>query len=44
MQTVDNLFDLQNYKHKNTKTQENRGEKKTKKEKTRNLTKTKLLK
>lgn len=42
MQTVDNLFDLQNYKHKNTKTQENRGEKKTKK--TRNLTKTKLLK
>ena len=27
MQTVDNLFDLQNYKHKNTKTQENRGEK-----------------
>ena len=43
MQTVDNLFDLQNYKHKNTKTQENRGEKKNKK-KTRNLTKTKLLK
>lgn len=42
MQTVDNLFDLQNYKHKNTKTQENRGEKKQKK--TRNLTKTKLLK
>lgn len=33
MQTVDNLFDLQNYKHKNTKTQENRGEKKQKKEK-----------
>lgn len=33
MQTVDNLFDLQNYKHKNTKTQENRGEKKTKKKK-----------
>lgn len=43
MQTVDNLFDLQNYKHKNTKTQENRGEKK-KQKKTRNLTKTKLLK
>ena len=42
MQTVDNLFDLQNYKHKNTKTQENRVEKKQKK--TRNLTKTKLLK
>lgn len=34
MQTVDNLFDLQNYKHKNTKTQENRGEKETKKPET----------
>lgn len=33
MQTVDNLFDLQNYKHKNTKTQENRGEKNKKKKK-----------
>lgn len=32
MQTVDNLFDLQSYKHKSTKTQENTGEKKQKKE------------
>lgn len=44
MQTVDNLFDLQNYKHKNTKTQENRGEKNKKNKITRNLTKPKLLK